>query len=105
MDHLFVALELPQSASAYCFSHGSSVTSWMSKKQDSVAQSTAEAEYVAAAEAAKQTIWLKRILNDMGKKKQGSIELYCVTTSRPLQSQRIRFITVELSTSLSCIII
>ena len=49
----------------------------MSKKQDSVAQSTAEAEHVAAAEAANQAIWLKRILNDMEKKKQGSIEIYC----------------------------
>jgi len=41
---------------------------WASKKQATVAQSTAEAEYVAAAEATSQAIWLRRILEDMGEK-------------------------------------
>ncbi|XP_058723232.1 secreted RxLR effector protein 161-like [Vicia villosa] len=47
---------------------GSGIFSWASKKQATVAQSTAEAEYVAAAEAMSQAIWLRRILEDMGEK-------------------------------------
>ena len=57
-----------RSTSGFCFSFGSGVFSWGSKKQNSVAQSTAEAEYVAAASTANQAIWLTRILEDMGEK-------------------------------------
>lgn len=57
-----------KSTSGYAFSLGSGMFSWASKKQATVAQSTAEAEYVAAAEATSQAIWLRRILEDMGEK-------------------------------------
>ena len=57
-----------KSTSSYAFSLGSGMFSWASKKQATVAQSTAEAEYVAAAEATSQAIWLCRILEDMGEK-------------------------------------
>ncbi|XP_052193894.1 uncharacterized mitochondrial protein AtMg00810-like [Diospyros lotus] len=40
-----------RSTTGYCFSFGSGMFSWCSKKQDVVAQSTAEAEYVAATSA------------------------------------------------------
>nr|KYP60115.1 Retrovirus-related Pol polyprotein from transposon TNT 1-94 [Cajanus cajan] len=42
------------------------IFSWASKKQATVAQSTAEVEYVAAAETISQAIWLRRILAKMG---------------------------------------
>jgi len=51
-----------KSTSGYTFSFGSGVFSWNSKKQDIVAQSTAEAEYVAASAAVNQVIWLRKIL-------------------------------------------
>jgi len=57
-----------KSTSGYAFSLGSGIFSWASKKQATVAQSTAEAEYVAAAEATSRAIWLRRILKDMGEK-------------------------------------
>jgi len=41
-----------RSTSGYCFSNGSAVVSWCSKKQDVVALSTTEAEYIAATMAA-----------------------------------------------------
>lgn len=37
----------------------------MSKKQTSVALSTTEAEYVASAMAAKETVWLRRLIKDL----------------------------------------
>ncbi|XP_042948551.1 secreted RxLR effector protein 161-like [Carya illinoinensis] len=57
-----------RSTSGYCFGLGFAMFSCSSKKQGNVAQSTAEAEYVAAARSANQAIWLRRILEYMGKK-------------------------------------
>ncbi|KAG6518566.1 hypothetical protein ZIOFF_022046 [Zingiber officinale] len=54
------------STSGYCFSVGSACFSWCSKKQKIVTQSTAEVEFVAATSAVNQTIWLRKLLNDMG---------------------------------------
>ncbi|KAG6474130.1 hypothetical protein ZIOFF_068054 [Zingiber officinale] len=54
-----------KSTSGYCFSLGSACFSWCSKKQEIVAQSTAEAEFVAATSAVNQAIWLRKLLNDM----------------------------------------
>lgn len=45
-----------KSTSGYCFSFGSGVFSWCSKKQDVIAQSTAEAKYVAATLAVNQAL-------------------------------------------------
>ncbi|KAL5720625.1 hypothetical protein ACHQM5_013276 [Ranunculus cassubicifolius] len=47
-----------KSTSGYMFTIGSGVISWSSKKQETVAQSSAEAEYVSAALATSQAIWL-----------------------------------------------
>ena len=40
--------------------------SWSSKRQPSTAQSTLEAEYMAGASAARQAIWLHRLMTDLG---------------------------------------
>ena len=38
---------------------------WMSKRQKTVAHSTAEAEYVAASEACREVIWQRRLIEDL----------------------------------------
>ncbi|XP_070013629.1 secreted RxLR effector protein 161-like [Nicotiana tabacum] len=53
-----------KSTSGYCFSLGSRIFSWYSNKQDIVAQSTAEAEFVATTSATNQALWLRKILVD-----------------------------------------
>ncbi|CAL2258258.1 unnamed protein product [Prunus armeniaca] len=55
-----------KSTSGYAFSFGSGAFSWALVKQHSVALSTAEAEYVSAAEATSQAIWLRFVLEDFG---------------------------------------
>lgn len=54
-----------KSTSGNCFLLGSSVISWASELQRCTAQSTAEAEYVAASEATKELVWLKRLVNGL----------------------------------------
>jgi hypothetical protein len=45
---------------------GRSLVSWSSKKQTSVALSTAEAEYVAAGQCCAQLLWMRQTLPDFG---------------------------------------
>ncbi|XP_052728465.1 uncharacterized mitochondrial protein AtMg00810-like [Vigna angularis] len=54
-----------RSTSGYCFSLGSGFFSWFSKKKEIIVQSTAEAEYVAAATDVNQTIWIRKIMADL----------------------------------------
>ena len=46
--------------------HGPCLVLWGSRKQNSVALSTTEAEYVAAAACCSQLLWLKQQLSDFG---------------------------------------
>lgn len=44
---------------------GSIAVTWRSKKQIAPTDSTTEAEYVAATQANKEIVWLKKILEDL----------------------------------------
>ncbi|KAK8628127.1 hypothetical protein V6N13_063839 [Hibiscus sabdariffa] len=59
-----------KSTLGYVFSLGSGVFSRISKKQEIVAQSTAEAEYIAACAAVNQVVWLRKILTDLRHKQE-----------------------------------
>lgn len=65
-----------RSTSGYCFSLGSSIFSWCSKKQQIVAQSTAEAEFIAATAATNQVLWLKKIMCDLQEEQKFSIDVF-----------------------------
>ncbi|CAA0828997.1 cysteine-rich RLK (RECEPTOR-like protein kinase) 8, partial [Striga hermonthica] len=54
-----------KSTSGYVFNLGGGAISWRSAKQKCVADSTMEAEYIAASEAAKEAVWLKNFLVDL----------------------------------------
>ena len=54
-----------KSTSGYVFMMSSGAVSWSSEKQRSVALSTTESEYIAAAQAVKQLIWLRQLLEDI----------------------------------------
>lgn len=55
-----------RSTYGYGFNLGSGMFSWPSIKQNTAALSTAEAEYVSAAEATSQAKWLRFVLEDFG---------------------------------------
>ena len=54
-----------KSTSGYLFKLGSAAISWKSKKQTSVALSTAEAEYMALSAATQEAMWLRRLLTEL----------------------------------------
>ncbi|XP_070667765.1 secreted RxLR effector protein 161-like [Malus domestica] len=70
-----------KSISGYAFNLGSGVFSWASIKQSSVALSTAEAEYVSAAKATAQAIWLRFVLSVFGEEHVESTPILCDNTS------------------------
>jgi hypothetical protein len=55
-----------RSVSGYAFSLGSGAISWKSRQQDLVTLSTCEAEYVAACEAAREAVFLRSLLAQIG---------------------------------------
>ncbi|XXG45853.1 hypothetical protein AAC387_Pa02g0824 [Persea americana] len=57
-----------RSNSGFCFSLGSGSVTWASKKQPTVALSSTEAEYRAAMLATCESVWLTRLLADLGEK-------------------------------------
>jgi len=54
-----------KSTSGYVFMLGGGITSWSSKKQSAVALSSTEAEYIAGGHAAKEAVWLRRLLSEL----------------------------------------
>ena len=61
-----------KSTSGYLFRIGNATVSWGSKKQSCVALSTAEAEYMSLTLAAKEGIWLNRLLAELQLEKEPS---------------------------------
>ncbi|KAL8061762.1 hypothetical protein ABFX02_02G105750 [Erythranthe guttata] len=95
------SLDDMKSTSSNTFSLGSGIFSWASKKQESVAQSSAKAEYMAAATTASQAMWLQRILTDMGEEKTKSTTIYCdnkyaiAMAKKPIQHNRTKHIAIK----------
>ena len=69
-------IEDTRSTSGYCFSFGSSVFSWSSKKQEVVAQSTTKAKYIVAITAINQGLWLRKLLTDLDMKQEVSTKVF-----------------------------
>jgi hypothetical protein len=54
-----------KNTSGCCFSLGSAIISWQSRKQSSIFLSTTEAEYIAACSASCEAIWLRKLLTGL----------------------------------------
>ncbi|KAJ0653431.1 putative RNA-directed DNA polymerase [Helianthus annuus] len=66
-----------KSVSASVFNLGSGAVTWSSKKQNTVALSSTEAEYVASSAATSQAVWLRRILCDLGLVQESPTVIFC----------------------------
>ena len=58
-------LDTRRSTTGYVFTFNGAAVSWTSKRQPSVAHSTTKSEYIAAATAAKEAVWLSRLIKDL----------------------------------------
>ena len=55
-----------KSISGYVITLNGRAVSWKSTKQQTIADSTTEVEYIAASEATKKTIWMKKFITKLG---------------------------------------
>src|SRR5438105_190920 len=89
-----------KSTTGGCQLLGRSLVSWCSKKQNSVALSTAKAEYIAAGACCAQILYMKQTLRDYGIKLR-SVPLLCDNESavqianNPIQHSRTKHIEIR----------
>ncbi|XP_022873960.1 uncharacterized protein LOC111392799 [Olea europaea var. sylvestris] len=69
-----------KSTSGGCFYMGSNLVAWLSKKQNSISLSTAEAEYIAAGSCCTQLLWMKQMLSDY-EINQETMTIFCDNTN------------------------
>jgi hypothetical protein len=68
-------IDTSKSTSGILFFFGKCLVSWQLVKQQVVALSTCEAEYIAASTASTQVLWLVRLLSDLLGRDTGAVEL------------------------------
>jgi hypothetical protein len=70
-------VDTSRSIGGYCFTLGSGMISWSSKKQHTVADSSCYAEYIALHDAAHETIFLRQLLDGLSLLPSGATQLFC----------------------------
>lgn len=74
-----------------CFSLGSTMISWSSRKQGSVALSTIEAEYVASCDASREVVWLRKLLAGLFDQMLETTVIFCDNQSFVKLSENLMF--------------
>jgi hypothetical protein len=64
-----------KSITGFVFLIGNGAVTWSAKKQDSVARSTQQAEYQAYSAAAREALWIRTLLNELGFPPKGPTEI------------------------------
>ena len=66
--------------------------SWKSFKQSTMADSTTEAEYISASEAAKEVVWIRKFIAEIGviPSISGLVDLYCDNNGAIAQAKEPR---------------
>jgi hypothetical protein len=88
-----------RSTGGYVFIMNGAAITWQSKRQATIAASTTEAEYIAAASAVKESLWLRQLLTDLGVA-QGAVSIHADNQSaikllrNPVSSMRSKHIDV-----------
>ena len=76
-DQLLEGLDTRRSHTGWVVRVGGSLVSWYSKRQSCIAQSTTEAEYVAAAAVANEVVWWQKLCRDFGYDRAGPVTIWC----------------------------
>jgi hypothetical protein len=76
-DSNWVGSAEDMSTSGMCFSLGSTMISWGSRKHKSVALSTTKVEYIAACEACTKEVWLRKLISGLFDQVSDSTIIYC----------------------------
>jgi hypothetical protein len=81
-----------KSVSGYVFTLNGGAVSWKSSKQETTADSVSEAEYIAASEAAKEAVWMKKFITELGVVPciESPIPLFCDNTGAVSQAKEPR---------------
>ena len=75
-DAAYGNLDERRSTTGYVFIAGKGAITWKSKKQQTVALSSTEAEYVALSEAAREACWLRQLFGELGYKQQHPTQIH-----------------------------
>lgn len=83
-----------------CFYVGTNLVAWMSKKQNSMSLSTAEAEYIAVGSCCSQLLWMKKVLTDYGISQDTMVVYYDNSTAidiskNPVQHSKTKHIEIR----------
>ncbi|KAJ9544136.1 hypothetical protein OSB04_023843 [Centaurea solstitialis] len=81
-----------RSQSWYVFTLNGGAISWKSSKQDTIADSTTEAEYIAASDTAKEAVWLRNFITDLRVVASISrpVDIYCDNSGAVAQAKEPR---------------
>ncbi|XP_039126966.1 uncharacterized mitochondrial protein AtMg00810-like [Dioscorea cayenensis subsp. rotundata] len=89
------------SVTSYCIFLGSSLVVWKTKKQQTIAKSSAEAEVRALASIVQEVLWLRSILQDFGVPIHSPIPIHCNSTGAlqiaadPVKHELTKHISVD----------
>jgi hypothetical protein len=90
-----------RSVTGYIFTINGTPISWSSKRQATIALSSTEAEYMAATQAAKEAIWLRRLLAELGQGPSEPTTVYednqsaIALAQNPVHHQRTKHIDIQ----------
>ena len=81
-----------RSQSGYIFRLNGGAACWKSSKQSTVADSITEAEYIAASEAAKEAVWIRKLIIELGviPNAESPVDLYCDNNGAIAQAKEPR---------------
>ena len=94
-------LDSRRSTTGYLFMIGGVPVSWKSKRQPTVALSTAESEYMALSAACQEAIWLRRILRNFSSEQKSSTIVFednqgCIALAKnPVAHDRTKHIDIR----------